>query len=119
MHNGDFETIFRNFVQNFGGTILPEGQAETADFLFPNDNVVAELKTLEVDARSDHGTRLQGLMDDWSRRGLVRIYGRTTISMQKLNPACQREWLHILQPPVERIIRKANRQIRTTKHPLP
>lgn len=118
MLNPTFEEVFRDFIRNFGGSVVPEGDEESADFFLPQDNIVAELKILQVDARLEHDTKLHGLVNDWTRRGLVMVFGRTVISLQKLNPICQREWLHILQPPVERIIRKANGQIRATKQSL-
>lgn len=115
---GDFEEHFRSFVREFGGTVLPEGDAESADFLFPVDNIVAELKILQGDARQEHATKLQALVADWRKRRLMILFGTNIISLEKLNPICQREWLRILQAPVERIVRKANRQIRTTKQTL-
>jgi hypothetical protein len=115
MSHEDFEAHFRIFIRDFGGMVLPENNAKSADFLFPKDNIVAELKTLQEDARREHATKLQELVADWRRRGLMMVFGRTIISLQKLNPVCQREWLHILEVPVERIIGKANRQIRSTK----
>ena len=62
--------------------------------------------------------RVTELINDWTRRGLIRIYGRVRIDLQKLNPVPQREWLHTLQAPVERIVAKANRQIRSSKQSL-
>src|ERR1700731_3775784 len=118
MVSDNFEEVCRDFIRNFGGRVVPEGSDESADFFLPQDNIVAELKILQVDARLEHDTKLQGLVNDWTRHGLVMVFGRTVISLQKLNPICQREWLHILKPPVERIHRKANRQIRATKHSL-
>jgi hypothetical protein len=114
----NFENRFRDFVRKIGGTVLPEGDAESADFLFPQDNIVAELKILEEDARQEHATKLQALVTDWTKRRLMRLFGTNIISLEKLDPICQQEWLHILQAPVERIVRKANRQIRTTKQTL-
>jgi hypothetical protein len=118
MFVGDFEQHFRDFIRKFGGTVLPEGDAESADFLFSQDNVVAELKTLQEDARQEHATKLNALVADWRKRGLMVVFGTNIISLEKLNRICQGEWLHILQAPVERIVRKANRQIRTTKQTL-
>jgi hypothetical protein len=118
MVNPSFEEVFRDFIRNFGGRVVPEGDEESADFFLPQDDIVAELKILQLDARLEHDNKLHGLVDDWTRRGLIVVFGRTVISLQKLNPICQREWLHILQPPVERVIRKANRQIRSTKQSL-
>lgn len=114
----EFEQFFRGFVTAFGGEVLRENDAKTADFLFRNPDVLAELKTLEEDARTEHAERLTGLITDWTRRGLIRIFGRVRIDLQKLNPVLQREWLQILQAPVERIVAKANRQIRSSKKSL-
>jgi hypothetical protein len=110
-----FEVLFRDFVGNFGGDLLKEGKRETADFLFREENIITELKTLENDARLEHAQKLQQLVNEWTRRRLIMAYGRTVISLRALPPICQREWLDILLPPVEGIIRKANRQIRSTK----
>lgn len=110
-----FEATFRHFVREFGGTVLPEGSYKSADFHFATDEIVAELKTLEVEARLEHGKRVQALWDDWTRRRLVIGYGTFQIDLLKLPAVCQREWLDILQPPVENIIKKANAQIRSTK----
>lgn len=115
---GDFEGHFQDFVRGFGGVVLPETDTESADFLFSQDNVVSELKTLEEEARLEHTRKLQALADGWMKRGLLIGFGRFQISLQQLHPICQREWLHILQPPVERVVRKANRQIRATKQSL-
>jgi hypothetical protein len=52
------------------------------------------------------------------KRGLLIGFGTFQISLQKVHPICQSEWLDILQPPIEGIVRKANRQIRTTKQTL-
>jgi hypothetical protein len=115
---GNFEDQFRDFVKQFGGEVLPGSDAESADFFFREFEIVSELKTLQADARLQHATKLQTLADDWRRRGLMIAYGRPRISLRTLNPICQREWLRLLQAPIERIIRKANRQIRSTKQSL-
>jgi hypothetical protein len=110
-----FESAFSECVASVGGQRVTETVVESADFLFPTDNVIAELKTLQDDARRDHAMKLQSLVIDWRRRGLLVVFGRTAISLRRLNPTCQREWLRILQKPIEAIVRKANRQIRSTK----
>ncbi len=110
-----FEAVFGRFIESIGGQVLPRSADESADFAFRADNVVIELKTLERDVRADHADKLGKLVNEWARRGLVRIYGRATIDLQKLPLECQREWLDILEGPIEGIVRKANRQIRSTK----
>lgn len=114
----DFEAIFREFVKDFGGELLSEGEAKSADFYFPDANMVTELKTLENEALMEHAAIVQKLADSWMRRRLLFAYGRVMISLPKLHPICQREWLAELQPPVENIVRKANRQIRSSKQSM-
>jgi hypothetical protein len=118
MNHATFEDLFRQFVTHFGGQTLPEGRNRSADFLFPEPNVVAELKTLQEDAKAQHDEKMKGLVHSWMARGLLIVFGRNVIRFERLNPVCQREWLSILQPPLESIIRDANRQIRSTKKTL-
>lgn len=118
MRAGDFESHFRTVVLRVGGELIPESESLTADFLFAKENIIAELKTFQEDARQDHAIKLQQLVDDWIKRRLLIAYGRPRISLQHLNPVCQKEWLKVLQAPVQEIVRKANRQIRTTKQSL-
>jgi hypothetical protein len=115
----DFEEMFGDFVKSFGGEVLPEFKdAPCADYLFRNDNIVAELKTMERDMWVAHATKVQALFDNWMRRGLIRGYGRVQIHLPTLPQVCQREWLDVLEPPVESLLRSANRQIRSTKERL-
>ena len=111
--------MFEQFVADFGGDVLPEVHSvRYADFLFRSDNIVSELKTLEEDKAAEHATKLQQLSRNWQKRGLVRGYGNFRINLQQLPGECQREWLRLLEPPVENLIKNANRQIRSTKEHL-
>jgi hypothetical protein len=119
MNKNTFQNLFSQFVTNFGGEVLPEVHTvRSADFLFRSDLVVSELKTLEEDKTSDHAKKLQALVWDWQRRGLFLAFGTVKISLPDLSEQCQREWLKILEPPIEGLIRDANRQIRSTKEHL-
>jgi len=120
MNKNTFENFFSQFVEDFGGEVLPElHTVPSADFLFRSDLVISELKTLEEDKTSDHAKKLQALAWDWQRRGLLPAFvGRVKISLPDLSEQCQREWLKILEPPIERLIRDANKQIRSTKEHL-
>jgi hypothetical protein len=114
-----FETAFREFVPEIGGQLIPTTPgAHSADFLFPQDDVIAELKTLLEDARREYDTKMRFLVHDWQRRGLILAYGTVIISLRELNPICQREWIDVLQPPIENIVKDANRQIRSSKQTL-
>jgi hypothetical protein len=113
--NTDFENYFKGFVAHMGGVVLPEGESESADYHFPHDGIIGELKILERDARAEYAKRLEELSASWMKRGLLIVFGTVKISLQTVNPICQREWLNLLQPPIERILRKANSQIRSSK----
>jgi hypothetical protein len=97
------------------GEVLLEGAHKNADYLFRTDKIVAELKSLEEDPRDEHVQKLLDLTRGWSRRGLMRVYGTAQVKLRELPLEAQREWLKLLESPVEAIIRKANRQIRSTK----
>jgi hypothetical protein len=47
MVNGNFEKVFRDFIRNFGGRVVPEGDGASADLFLPQDNIVAELKIVQ------------------------------------------------------------------------
>src|SRR5947208_2873993 len=103
--------FFERFVTDFGGEVLAEVHSVPyADFLFRDNRIVSELKTLEEDRSWDHARKLQALAWDWQRRGLVTAFGTVQISLPQLPQQCQREWLDILEPPIEHLIRDANRQ---------
>lgn len=112
----DFEAVFARFIERIGGEILATGPEESADFVFRAEQIVVELKTLQRDPRDEHAKKLAALASTWNQRGHLRVYGRTTISLRDMHPEVQREWLDLLETPIERIIRKAHRQIRSTKN---
>ena len=116
VNKNKFRHFFERFVTDFGGEVLAEVHSVPyADFLFRGNRIVSELKTLEEDKSLDHARKLQALAWNWLRRGLVMAFGRFRISLPHLPQPCQREWLDILERPVEKLIRDANRQIRSTK----
>lgn len=110
-----FELIFNRFVESIGGEVVPKSAMESADFVFRSEKIIAELKTLERDPREEHVRKLAALAQGWNRRRQVVVYGTAAANLQRIHPAAQREWLDLLEAPIEGIIRKANRQIRSTK----
>jgi hypothetical protein len=119
VNKNTFENFFSQFVKHFGGEVLPEVHTiPSADFRFPSDLVVSELKTLEEDKTLDHAKKLQALAWGWQRRGIFVAFGTVQINLSNLPEQCQREWLKILEPPIESLIRDANKQIRSTKEHL-
>jgi len=98
------------------GQVVPRGQKQSADYLFRQEKVVVELKTLLEDATPAHVRKLSALTNNWMNKGLVRGYGRLILNLQTICQECQHEGLDLLQGPVEGVIRKANSQIRSTKN---
>ena len=116
------EQTFNEFVTSHGGELaeklIPDNNGvKRADYLFRSPPIIAELKCLEqpVDVAA-HARELQLLADDWQRRGLIRIFGKVRLDLQKLPKICQNEWMEIYEGPLQKqIFRDANRQIRATK----
>jgi hypothetical protein len=117
-----FEAHFREFVEDFGGQIVAEGADRSADYFFPQHNVVAELKCLVTDQTTDmlrkrdeiirrRGTALQA-----EQPGLVSVATADGAMFSiPYDESFQREWSNVLLTPIEKIIRRANQQIGATK----
>jgi len=129
-----FEAVFRAFVEEFGGEVVPEEPEDgqpSADYLFPQHNVVAELKCLVVDQTADTLKKLSAIIDQ--RRADTGSQAQqpgpndillpfTTADGEKFtipfDESFQRAWQKALLTPIEDIIRYANKQIRATKERL-
>ncbi len=131
MSKTKFEAVFRAFVEDFGGEIVPEEPAEgqpSADYLFRQHNVVAELKCLVIDQTADARNKMIEIIDQ--RRAGAGPQAQqpgpndvllpfTSADGEKFtipfDESFQRALQKILLPPIENIIRDANNQIRATK----
>jgi SEC-C motif len=119
----DIESSFNEFVKEFDGELVSElipsnPSFENADYLFRNDNVVAELKCLKKDILEEPGikAKLNALYDAWVHKRLVRpAWGDLQINTANLPIECQREVYGLIKKPIQRTIEKANRQIKSTK----
>lgn len=116
------ESSFNEFVKEFHGELvselLPPNPLDNADYLFRNDNVVAELKCLEKDIleHEDSKAKINALYEEWMRKGLVGVvWGTVEINSATLPIECQRELYSFIKKPIERSIKKANKQIKQTK----
>lgn len=117
----DVETSWRDFVQLVGGQvvedIVPEPRTfENADFLFPSAGVVAELKEIETEfdrsAAFREGFRSlisRVMKEDPSWRPL--LFGGSGAHPKWFS----RELIRLFRPPLSRILKKGNRQLRETK----
>jgi hypothetical protein len=123
-----FEAVFRAFVEDFGGEIVPEEVEHSADYLFRPYNVVAELKCLVVDQSADTFGKLYEIIEQ-RRAVLPPQPGPNDILFSFVRPDgdkftipfdedFRRAWEKVLLTPIENVIRDANRQIRATKERL-
>lgn len=117
------EETFDRFVKSFKGQkiadLLPgDPSFQNADYLFRNENVIAELKTLQTDFgttdlfRGKHIELVkQYLLED--RMTLSAIFHSAEQPKEY-----KRDMLRLFRPALGRIIKKANTQIKATKKEL-
>jgi len=117
----DVEAIWQEFVRSVDGKVVEDlvphpRTFENADFLFPTVPAVAELKEIKTEfEKSDAFVKgylslLQRLMDenpDWR----PQLFGGTGEYPEWFS----REVIRLFRPPISRIIKKANNQIKATK----
>ena len=119
--NNPFEAIFHDFINDFGGEVLDEASdARAADYLFPKQNIIAELKTMTIDQTEDASQKLTPYVEAWIKKNNrmpdgSQVNGKFVIEISKMPPDIQKVWLKMLKGPAEDLIKQANRQIRDTK----
>ena len=115
------EETWRHFVRQIGGSvvedILPNPRVfENADFYFPDSGVIAELKEIETEF-SQSQSYVKGFNELMERI----VYENPTWRPVFLGGNDQfpswfnYEFVRLFRPPISRILKKANRQIRDTK----
>lgn len=115
------EGTWRDFVRSVNGSIVEDlipqpRQFQNADFLFADDSVVAELKEIETEFslspsfEKGFDQLMQRLVEeqpDWR----PTLFGGDGIYPDWFH----REFIRIFRPPLSRILKKANSQIKETK----
>ena len=117
----EFEAVFSEFVTEFGGEVLPElSDTKTADYLFREENIVAELKCLMRNQTEDMNNKVARVAHDWVKKHkkLPPGYDGKVLEIAKAPKEISDRWLEIFKAPLENFIRDANRQIRETKRRL-
>lgn len=117
----EFEELFKRFVKEFGGEVLPERpDAKIADYLFRDQNIVAELKCLVFNQTAQMNTKLTQVVKDVVKQNenLLSLCDGRPLEIAKAPKEISDPWLEILTAPLEGIIKDANRQIRSTKSQL-
>ncbi len=104
-----------------GGVVTDEALAArphnktNADYVFPDDGVVAELKCLELDWADELAKRAPAVTEEWMRRG--KIPHRTgTFNLPDLPLPLVREILDPFRKRIKQnILKKSDKQIRQTR----
>lgn len=108
------EPNWQEFVLGLGGgelvaPLIARQGIKNADFLFRQARVVAELKVLETEFLDTESVR-QKVVDAFNRYAGV--------GPEEQGSPLRRELLGIFKAPLQRIVNKANRQIKETKQEL-
>src|ERR1700731_1250965 len=119
--NNPFEAVFHDFIRHFGGEVLPEApDGRTADYLFREQKIIAELKTMTVDQTEDADRKLTPYVEEWARKHNrmpegTQVDGKYVVEIKNMPQEIQAVWMKMLQAPAEDLIKQENRQIRDTK----
>ena len=114
------EATLSRFIQSLGGKrfdeIVPNPPFENADFCFSEHKVVIELKILEKEfyKTQEFEKKRNALLQRWVKeKGL-----RGPLLGQPYPKEFLQDFDNLLRPPLAGIVKKANRQIKTTKEYL-
>lgn len=115
------EETWHQFVRSSNGTVLADllpasPSFDNADYLYSDAKVVAELKEIQTEFMAAAA----------SRKGLEKLLERLVHEEPQWRPTLfggdghyppwfQREFMRLARPPISRVIKKANRQLRETK----
>ena len=117
----NFESLFRDFVKQFGGEVIPEpSDVKIADYLFRQQNIVAELKCLVCDQTKAMNEKITQVVKNAVKQNesLLSLCDGQPLAITKAPKEISDPWLQILVNPLEGVIESANRQIRSTKQIL-
>jgi hypothetical protein len=119
------QSIIDPFVKGIGGELISElvgnnTPPSSADYLFRRYNVIAELKTLQVDSFGDPLCRKLGArMGDWLTNSRLLPYGTTRFDSKRLSPESQNEMFDVIAAPLKNhVVYSASKQIESTKEVL-
>src|SRR5262249_59439648 len=106
----DVERAFDDTVRRSGGQSVDElgirdlCATKNADYIFRNENVLAELKRL-VDQNPRLEEKLSAKYSELAQAGLVpTIYGSMVVSFRDLQPSAAEVMIKVLMPAVARTI---------------
>lgn len=112
-------------VESIGGVLLDDDHGSRdptkADYWFPKDNVIGELKCLSADLLADQSFTnwLNMKYVEWVGRNLAVLHeGRTVANLADLPQVCTDEVTSFLRDRLDRSLKKANSQIKNSRKVL-
>ena len=116
------EQLFGEFIVKSGGQLVSSvisgsSLPPNADYYFRDTEIIGELKCLQIDSFGlNYQVKLQKLFDHWMARRLLMVYGTTQVNIRNIPPICQKEWLNLIERPLQKnVLACANQQIKETK----
>jgi hypothetical protein len=116
-----FELIFQDFVRWFGGNVLSEAYVgKTADYLFTQYGVIAELKTMSKDSTDDINNKVKMMCVKWMvESGTIPTHtiedSKLVSRISSVEGGIAGPWLDLLRQQIERLVKDANSQIADSK----
>lgn len=120
------ENCFDCIVKDAGGERFDQDSRcnkneKNADYVFQENNLVLELKTIITDCY--HSADRQERTKNWvqankEENGISPFGQKTLVEIDKLSPTKQDEFLKRFMPTVKEFLKKANSQIKSTKKTL-
>lgn len=121
----DIEVFFDDFVEEYGGEVSDRiltgpNKPRNADYIFHNEEVVAELKVLRDPLRNRAFKKSsQNKQREWVRKGYITLQELNRIkTIGELPEKCYRDIKKLYSRSLEVHIKSANKQIRDTKERL-
>lgn len=120
----DVEREFNVITKALGGQRVSEivGVAppfDNADYLFPDARVIAELKCLDDDKMLDEGmiAKVSELYvaEMRAKRAPGIVFGTVTLTTQGFSDTYWRDVKDLYKAPLQRLVKKANEQIKSTR----
>ena len=120
----EVEEFFNEYVEYFGGQVISKCEQNlddrpNADYLFKNENIIAELKCFQKDLFNNEEDipRIMNFLDRWEEKKLIKHADKLKIifGSMKLPNECYSDLLSACTKTIDRAIHKANKQIQESK----
>jgi hypothetical protein len=118
------EDFFNEYVEYFGGQVISKNvqnlvDRPNADYLFKNENIIAELKCFQKDLFNNEEDipRIFNFLDKWEQKKLIKNEDKFKIILgsKPLPKECYNDLLIACSKTIDRVLHKANKQIQESK----